>query len=173
MKNRQFIYQITSIVLIIDQIVKLIINNKMALYQQIKIIPHFFTIYYVKNTGAAFSILEDSTILLTIISVIFIVILDRMIKKEKQFSNLSAISLGMVMGGIFGNMIDRIIHHAVIDYLSFQIFKYEFPVFNIADIGITVGVALLMISMILERGENDRGNIIRNSKRSKKWTSRD
>lgn len=159
MKNRQYIYQITSIVLIIDQIVKLLINNKMALYQQIKIIPKFFTIYYVKNTGAAFSILEDSTILLTIISVIFIVILDRMIKKEKTFTKLSAISLGMIMGGIFGNLIDRIIHHAVIDYLSFQIFKYEFPVFNIADIGITVGVGLLIISMILERKQDVRRNI--------------
>lgn len=159
MKNRQYIYQITSIVLIIDQIVKLLINNKMALYQQIKIIPKFFTIYYVKNTGAAFSILEDSTILLTIISVIFIVILDRMIKKEKTFTKLSAISLGMIMGGIFGNLIDRIIHHAVIDYLSFQIFKYEFPVFNIADIGITVGVGLLIISMIIERKQDVRRNI--------------
>lgn len=159
MKNRQYIYQITSIVLIIDQIVKLLINNKMALYQQIKIIPKFFTIYYVKNTGAAFSILEDSTILLTIISVIFIVILDRMIKKEKTFTKLSAISLGMIMGGIFGNLIDRIIHHAVIDYLSFQIFKYEFPVFNIADIGITVGVGLLIISMILEHKKDVRRNI--------------
>ena len=163
MKNREYIYKITSIVLIIDQIVKLIINNNMKLYQQIKIIPKFFTIYYVKNTGAAFSILEDSTILLTIISVIFIVLLDRMIKKEKHFSNFSAISLGMIMGGIFGNLIDRIIHHAVIDYLSFQIFKYEFPIFNLADIGITVGVAMLIISMFLEKRDN---------KRSKKWSSR-
>ena len=159
MKNRQYIYQITSIVLIIDQIIKLLINNNMTLYQQIKIIPKFFTIYYVKNTGAAFSILEDSTILLTIISVIFIVILDRMIKKEKTFTKLSAISLGMIMGGIFGNLIDRIIHHAVIDYLSFQIFKYEFPVFNIADIGITVGVGLLILSIILEKKQNVRRNI--------------
>ena len=55
------------------------------------------------------------------------------------------------MGGIFGNLIDRIIHHAVIDYLSFKIFSYEFPVFNIADICITVGVILLILSMIIER----------------------
>jgi len=159
MKNREYIYKITSIVLIIDQIIKLLISNNMTLYQQIKIIPKFFTIYYVKNTGAAFSILEDSTILLTIISVIFVVILDRLIKKEKTFTKLSAISLGMIMGGIFGNLIDRIIHHAVIDYLSFQIFKYEFPVFNLADIGITVGVGLLILSMILEKKNDVRRNI--------------
>jgi len=164
MKNREYIYKITSIVLIIDQIIKLLINNNMKLYQQIKIIPNFFTIFYVKNTGAAFSILEDSTIFLTIISVVFIVILDRMIKKEKKFTKLSAISLGMIMGGIFGNLIDRIIHHAVIDYLSFKIISYEFPVFNVADIGITVGVVLLIIDMFLEKKENGRRNIIRDNK---------
>jgi signal peptidase II len=151
MKNREYIYKITSIALIIDQIIKLIISSKMTLHQQIKIIPNFFTIFYVKNTGAAFSILENNTILLTIISVIFIVILDRFIKKEKSFKKLEAISLGMVMGGIFGNLIDRIIHHAVIDYLSFKIINYEFPVFNCADICITVGVFLLILSMITER----------------------
>lgn len=151
MKNREYIYKITSICLIIDQLIKLLINTKMTLHQQIKVIPNFFTIFYVKNTGAAFSILENNTILLTIISVIFIVILDRFIKKEKSFKNLEAISLGMIMGGIFGNLIDRIIHHAVIDYLSYKIFSYEFPVFNIADICITVGVFLLILSMIIER----------------------
>ena len=153
MKHREDIYKVTSIALIIDQIIKLLVNNKMSLYQQIKVIPKFFTIFYVQNTGAAFSILEDSTILLTIISVIFIVILDRFIKKEKQFTNLSALSLGMIMGGIFGNLIDRIIHHAVIDYLAFQIFSYEFPVFNFADICITVGVFLLMLSMFLDKNK--------------------
>lgn len=160
MNKREDIYKITSIVLMLDQFIKIIINKKMELYNQIKIIPNFFSLFYVRNTGAAFSILEDNTILLTIISVIFIVILDRLIKKEKTFTKLQTISLGMIMGGIFGNLIDRIIHHAVIDYLSFKIFSYEFPVFNLADIGITVGVAILILSMILERGKNnDRKNI--------------
>ena len=155
MKKREDIYKITSIVLMLDQFIKIVVNKSMNLYDQIKIIPNFFTIFYVRNTGAAFSILEDNTILLTIISVIFIVVLDRFIKQEKSFTKLKVLSLGMIMGGIFGNLIDRIIHHAVIDYLSFKIINYEFPVFNLADIGITVGVVLLILSMILERRENN------------------
>lgn len=151
MKNREDIYKITSIILMLDQFIKLIINNSMDLYQQIKIIPNFFYIFYVQNTGAAFSILEDNTFILIIISTIIIVILDRTIKKEKEFKTLEVISLGMIMGGIFGNLMDRIVHHAVIDYLAFQIFKYDFPVFNLADIGITVGVALMIISLIKEK----------------------
>ena len=55
---------------------------------------------------------------------------------------------------MFGNLIDRIIHKGVIDYLSFTIFKYDFPVFNLADIGITVGVFLLLISTLKEKEDN-------------------
>ena len=106
---------------------------------------------YLKNTGAAFSILEDSTPLLVIISVIVIVLLDRSIKKTSKFTNLEEISLGLIMGGIFGNLIDRIIHHGVIDYLSFRIFKYNFPVFNLADISIVIGVGLYIISIIKDK----------------------
>ena len=123
----------------------------MKLNTSIDIIPKFFSILYVQNTGAAFSILEDNTILLIIISALFVVILDRYIKKEEHFTKLGVISLGMIMGGIFGNLIDRILRHSVIDYLSFTVLKYNFPVFNLADIGITVGVGLYILSMILER----------------------
>ena len=88
--------------------------------------------------------------LIVIISVVFLVVLDLYIKKEKKFDKLSIISLGMIMGGIFGNLIDRIIYHSVIDYLSFTIFNYSFPIFNLADIGITVGVFLLIINELIK-----------------------
>ena len=153
MNNKNKIYYITSLVLLIDQIIKIIVNNCMRLFDEIKIIPNFFSIYYVKNTGAAFSILEDNTTLLIFITVIFILIIHKFIKKEKNFTKLSTISLGMVLGGMFGNLIDRIIHQGVIDYLSFNIFGYGFPVFNFADIGITVGVSLMILDMILEKKE--------------------
>jgi len=151
MKNKETIYKITSIVLLLDQVIKLLIGKSMALYERITIIPKFFSIYFVKNTGAAFSILEDNTILLIIISVIFIIVLNEYIKREQNISKLSKISLGMILGGIFGNLLDRIIHHAVLDYLSFNIINYEFPVFNLADINITVGMCLFLLDMLLEK----------------------
>ena len=155
MNKKEDIYKITIVVLLLDQFIKYMINKFMEINTSIKIIPNFFSIFYVRNKGAAFSILEDSTILIIIISVIFIVILDQYIKKEKNFTPLSVLSLGMIMGGIFGNLMDRVIYHSVIDYLSFG----NFPVFNLADIGITVGVGLLIISEILKirkDKENDR-----------------
>lgn len=173
MNKRQKIYEITSIVLMLDLFIKLIVTHNMKLNTSIDIIPNFFSIYYVQNTGAAFSILENNTLFLIIISVVFIVILDRYIKKENNFTKLSIISLGMIMGGIFGNLIDRIIYHSVIDYLSFTMLKYNFPIFNLADIGITVGVALYILSLILERKtQNQHENNIQGINKRSKYRKR-
>lgn len=152
MKSKEDIYKITCVVLLLDQFIKFMINKFMDLNTSIKVIPNFFKIYYVRNSGAAFSILENNTILIVIISIIFIVLLDYYIRKEKNFTKLSIISLGMIMGGIFGNLMDRIIYHSVIDYLSFG----SFPIFNLADIFICVGVGILIISEIRSKNKNGR-----------------
>ena len=157
MKVRNDIYKIGVLVLVFDQIAKILVQRCMNLYQEIQIIPHFFYLCYVKNSGAAFSILEDATLLLIIISVIFILLIDNTIKKEHQnLTRLSKISIGMILGGIFGNLIDRILYRSVIDFLSFQFGSYHFPIFNIADIGITVGMTILIIEMLKkERKKED------------------
>ena len=151
MKNNQVyeVYKVTSILLIIDQITKLLINTKMTLNQEIIIIPKVLSLLYVKNTGAAFSMLQDNTLFLTVINALFIIVLHLLIKKEKNLSKFSCLSLGMIMGGMFGNLLDRIIHHSVIDFIYISIIN--FPIFNIADMGITIGVVLLIISFIIEK----------------------
>lgn len=153
MNNRERINFIACILLCIDQIIKIIVNNFMTLYDEITIIPNFFSIFYVKNTGAAFSILEDNVTLLIAITVIFILLFNRFIKDIKEFNKLTIASYSLLLGGMFGNLIDRIIHKGVIDYLSFEFFNYSFPVFNFADICITTGVVLLLIEMLLEKKE--------------------
>ena len=65
-------------------------------------------------------------------------------------------SLGIVIGGIVGNLVDRILYGAVVDYLSFDIFGYGFPVFNIADIGITIGFIILAINILRRDGNEFR-----------------
>ena len=157
MKKTQKIFNITAIILIIDQIIKIIIRSNLNEYQEIKIIKNFFSITLLKNTGAAFSILKNSTLLLIIISVLFILLISKYIKKEeKNLTKLDVYSYGIILGGIFGNLLDRIIHKGVIDYLSFRFFSYYFPVFNFADICITVGIALLIISTIVNEKKQDK-----------------
>ena len=157
MKKTQKIFNITAIILIIDQIIKIIIRSNLNEYQEIKIIKNFFSITLLKNTGAAFSILKNSTLLLIIISVLFILLISKYIKKEeKKLTKLDVYSYGIILGGIFGNLLDRIIHKGVIDYLSFRFLSYYFPVFNFADISITVGIALLIISTIINEKKQDK-----------------
>lgn len=153
MNKKQDIYKIAGIIFIIDQIIKIFLNHFMKLYDSVEIIPGFFQIFFVKNTGAAFSILQDNTFLIIIITFCFLVFLNQYIIKEKYSTKLSILSFGMIMGGIFGNLFDRLIYHAVIDYLSFSFLGWDFPVFNFADISITVGVLFVLFELIFSKNK--------------------
>lgn len=154
MKSKKSIYITAIILLLIDQIVKIIIRTKMALHQEIKLIPHLFSLYYVENEGAAFSILGNKTLLLIITSLICLIVLNKFILEDVDLPKLTYIPLGLLIGGILGNLIDRIIYQTVTDYLAIFIFKYSFPVFNIADIAISLSTIFLVIVFIFaERKE--------------------
>ena len=154
MKIREKIYSIAAVVIMIDQIVKLLIRTKMKINTSIPIIPDIFNLTYTENKGAAFSILQNTQLLLIIVGLVFLYLLDYYIKKEKKFSKLSIISLGLIIGGIVGNLVDRILLHAVVDYLDFTLIN--FPIFNIADSCITIGVILFIISTIKEEVEEKK-----------------
>lgn len=149
-RNKERIYSIACIFLIIDQLIKILIKTKMNLLQEITIIPNFFSIYYIENEGAAFSILQNKTIFLIVISIICIMLIDRYLSKAKDLTKLTRISFGMLLGGMIGNLIDRLLYGTVTDYLAFNFFSHSFPVFNFADIGITIGVLLIIVMTILE-----------------------
>ena len=175
-KNKEKIYSISAIVIIIDQIIKILISTKMKLNAEIEVIPNFFSIVFVKNKGAAFSILQDQKIFLVIISLLVLFFLNRYIDKNKIFNKYSIISLGFIIGGIIGNLLDRLIQDGVIDYLSFQFSKYFFPVFNLADSFIIIGIILMLISIIKEEKEevpvkdklSKQVEIIKNDKKTAK-----
>lgn len=149
-KIKEKIYTISTIIIIIDQFIKYIIINNIKLLTEVPLIKNVFSLYHVKNTGGAFSVLEGNIYLLIIISIIILYILDTYITKENQ-TKLDIISFGFLIGGIVGNLLDRIIHKGVIDYLLFKFNNYSFPIFNLADIFITIGVILLITSTILKK----------------------
>ena len=153
MKNKNYIYTLASAFMLLDQIIKLIVINNMEISQEIKIIPKFFSLFYLRNTGAAFSIFGNKTLFLIIISIVCLIVLKNYIKKLQRVTNLTIISLGILIGGIIGNLFDRVLRQVVIDYLSFNFFGYSFPVFNLADIGITIGALLLIIDLLIEEKE--------------------
>lgn len=149
-------FLLASVCFIIDRIVKFIIILSMSLGESIKIINNFFNITYVANDGAAFSILSSKVILLIIISLIVLIFLIRYIVKN-ELKKIEYISYGILMGGILGNLFDRIIYSSVIDYLDFNIFGYKFPIFNFADVCIVISIGIILIDMIRGEAHGNKG----------------
>ena len=145
---------LSIIFLILDIIIKLLIENNLSLYEKIIIIPSFFNITKTYNTGAAWSILSGSRVFLILIGIVVLVFLSLFMKEFKQ-SKLCTISFSMLYAGIIGNLIDRLIYGHVIDYLDFYIFGYDYPVFNLADIFIVLGCILLTICIIKKGDKNE------------------
>lgn len=144
------IYIISIIVLLIDQMTKMIVMNNMLLGQEIKIIKKFFSLIYLTNTGAAFSTFENQRLFLIIVSLFCTALIVSLMQKEKNMTKSKILSFGILIGGMFSNLIDRVFYKHVVDFISFTILNYKFPVFNIADIGITIGVFLYLIINIYE-----------------------
>ena len=145
MKKKPYI--IAFFFFIIDLISKQLVMNLMNLSEEIKIIDNFFYLTYTKNSGAAWSILENKRILLLIVTVFVLFLINKYINKEK-LSKLESFTYGMIIGGIVGNLFDRIFYQAVTDFLDFRIFGYNYPIFNLADCFIVIGVILLIIMSI-------------------------
>ncbi|MCF7971752.1 MAG: signal peptidase II [Methylococcaceae bacterium] len=138
---------LSGLALILDQISKIWIDTSMSLYQSIPVFPGF-SITYAHNYGAAFSFLSDAggwqrwffAALAAAISIGLVIY----IKRLKPNEILLAVSLSLILGGALGNLIDRIIYGYVIDFLDVYYQTYHWPVFNIADSAITIGVAFML-----------------------------
>ena len=113
------------------------------------IIEDFFHLTYVKNTGMACSLLSGNTKLLAIVSVVAIIIILYIVYKY-ELHWFYKFAFGLILGGAFGNLYDRVMLGYVRDFLDFYIFGYNFPVFNFADAALTVGVIILAICILLD-----------------------
>ena len=142
MKKRNVMLAI--LLLLIDQgskgLMEAILTGK-----SITVIPNFFSLVFVTNTGAAWSIMQGNTLFLIILGIIAIFSLIFVMPTIKE-SIWKSISFTMLYAGIIGNLLDRAIFHYVKDFLKFTIFGYEYPVFNFADIFIVVGAILLIVA---------------------------
>ena len=149
---------ISIILLCIDQISKLLVVNLLTKTDSITIIKNFFYLTYINNDGAAFSILVGKRIFLILIAVLVIVMLIRYIKKNNIQNKLELVSISLIIGGSLGNLMDRVVRGYVIDFLDFKIFNYNFPIFNLADTFIVIGVFLLLLKEIRKENNLDTRN---------------
>lgn len=152
---------ISLIVIIIDRILKVLVTNNFALNVRNKIIDGFFYITNCHNEGAAFSLFSGNVLFLIFITLIVLFLIYRTINKE-NVNKIGVLAYGLLLGGILGNLYDRIFYGYVIDYLDFVIFKFNFAIFNLADAAIVIGAILLIV---FEGSDNDER---KNKDRSRK-----
>jgi signal peptidase II len=142
---------ISALVFIVDQASKYYFEHTLELYQQIVVIPDYFSWMLAYNTGAAFSFLADSggwqrwlfALIAVVVSAVLIVWLKRLGRNDTWL----AIALALVLGGALGNLYDRIVLGHVIDFIFVHWHEHGFPAFNVADSGITVGAIMLALDM--------------------------
>ena len=142
--SKKIIYT-SSIIIILDQLIKYLISTKLQLNESIEIINKVFSLTYVQNIGAAWNILSGNRFLLIVIGIISLIAIYIYFIKNQKLTKIEWITYSILIGGIVGNLIDRIFYGYVIDYLNFNLLGYDFPIFNLADICIVVSVFLIII----------------------------
>ncbi len=149
-------YLIALIVILIDQFTKWLVAAKMEIGQSIPIIEDFFYLTSHRNSGAAWGILEGRMFFFYVITIIVIIVIVYYMQRFAKNNALLAVSLSLILGGAIGNFIDRLIRQEVVDFLSFIFGNYHFPIFNVADSALTIGVILVIIATILEERNEKR-----------------
>ncbi len=151
------------VTLFLDVVTKYLVNANLTYSDRVPVIEGFFYLTHVRNTGAAFGLFQDSpaAIRLTFfigISIGAVALIIQFLRKLAPGDRLSALALGLILGGAIGNLIDRIRLGEVVDFLHFDLWGgYSWPDFNVADSAIVVGVGLLALELLASEGEERAG----------------
>ena len=148
---------IVAATVIIDQITKLIATEVLGSGRQIVCIPAVLRWSYVENKGAAFGSLADARWVFLIASSVLIIAIIVYMFRSKNISRLQNISLAFVLGGGIGNMIDRVAHGYVVDFVDFYFISIWKWVFNFADACVCVGGIVFALSLLFEKKKEDNG----------------
>lgn len=163
MKRYGIVFGVAAVVLVLDQVTKWIIRQNLNLYDSVIVIDSFFHITHLQNPGAAFGLLADAPAGLRVpfflaVSGIAVAALTFFVRRVDDSRLLLLISLGAILGGAFGNLVDRVLLGAVTDFLDFHVSGYHWPAFNVADSGISVGmVVLILCSVFAPEGLGENG----------------
>jgi signal peptidase II len=146
--------------LLLDQASKEWVIRALSYADQVRVIDGFFYLTHVRNPGAAFSLFAESPepfrkVFFIGVTLIAIALIFSFYRKLAPGDRLSALALGLVLGGAVGNLLDRLRHGEVVDFLRFELWRgYSWPDFNLADSFIVVGVGLLILELLATEGES-------------------
>ncbi|WP_201587986.1 signal peptidase II [Psychrobacter jeotgali] len=159
--SRAFMWYLLSlVVLVIDQWTKWLAETKLTFHEPVPVIEPFLNWTLAYNYGAAFSFLADAggwqkwffaglALVMSLFLIVYLV-------KAPRPAKLLSFGLALVLGGAVGNLIDRLLHGHVIDFIHVHNADvWHYPIFNVADMGISIGVALIVIDMIFLEGKRN------------------
>lgn len=149
---RKYFFVIAVIVLLLDRLAKWAVASNIRLHESVVVIPGFFQLTHVQNSGAAFGLFADSAVqwkigALVSFSVVALLVVSALLWKNSHSLSTTTIGLSLILGGAMGNLWDRMMSGRVVDFLDFYVGSYHWPAFNVADTAIVIG-AILLISEI-------------------------
>lgn len=149
-------YAIAGLVIVLDQLTKWLVVENMALGERVWVFEPYFSLLSHRNRGAAWGMLEGQMWLFAIVTIIVVIGIIYYFHTEAKGHRLFSVSLMLLLGGALGNFIDRMLKGEVVDFLSvlIPVIQYDFPIFNIADAALSIGVGLLIIHVILDEKKN-------------------
>src|SRR5512140_438721 len=150
---RKYHFLIAVLIVLLDRATKWLVAGNTSLNDSIVVLPGFFRLTHVQNTGAAFGLFADSSSewkvsILVVFSLLALVVVSALLWKNSHAMTTTGVGLSLILGGALGNLWDRLISGHVVDFFDFYLGSYHWPAFNIADSAIVVG-ALLLVSEIL------------------------
>ena len=150
-KRNKLLYLITLIVITGgDQFTKHLVSSSMQLGQSQEIINNFFYFTYAHNTGVAWGMLAGHLWLFIIVALVSAVLMIVFFMKTRRNEVLTRFGLVLTFAGMAGNLIDRVMYGSVRDFIDVVIFNYNFPIFNVADMAVVIGVILIIIEIVFE-----------------------
>jgi signal peptidase II len=157
---RKYFFLIAGIVLLLDRSAKWAVARNIALRDSVTVIPGFFHLTHVENTGAAFGLFAESSAqwkvgALVSFSVIALVIVSGLLWKNGHAISTTTIGLSLILGGATGNLWDRMMTGRVVDFLDFYVGNYHWPAFNVADSAIVVGAILLVSEIVFAKSGDE------------------
>lgn len=164
MKRKYWVLLVTCLViLLLDQWTKYEVQQRLHLRQTVEVIPGFFHLTHIRNTGGAFGIFGGEkggigSLFFVVVSLIAIGSILFFFLKVKEDEKTLSLTLSLVLSGAIGNLIDRLMYGEVVDFLDFHLFSYHWPAFNIADSAITLGIGLMALELLILDKKRRKGN---------------
>jgi signal peptidase II len=157
---RKYFLFIAVIVLLLDRMAKWAIASNIALHDSVVVIPGFFRLTHVQNTGAAFGLFAESPAqwkvgALVSFSILALIVVSALLWKNGHALSTTSIGLSLILGGAMGNLWDRMVSGHVVDFLDFYVGNYHWPAFNVADSAIVIGAILLVSEIVFAKSAGE------------------